>query len=193
MTRPSSSLARDAVSPRFALKAATAQAHERLDTRFSDLDLADRRDYADFLLAQAGAFLPIEAALDRAGVQTLVGDWPGRRRSAALIADLAALGLEPPTPVQAPPLSSSADVLGALYVLEGSRLGGAMLVRTVPDALPTSFLAPGNPDAWRAFVTLLDERLSSPVRLNQAARTATAVFEAFSSAASNILGPTERD
>lgn len=184
---------RDVVSPRFALKAATAEAHQRLDDRFSTLDLAKRDDYAAFLMAQAGAFPPIEAALDRAGVESLVLDWPTRRRSAALLADLADLGLEPPPPAPAPPLSSEADSLGALYVLEGSRLGGALLIRTVPAGLPKSFLTPGNPAAWRAFVTILDERLSSQADIDAAARTATAVFKAFSSAASMILGPSARD
>lgn len=193
MTRSSPSPARDAVSPRFALKAVTAEAHERLDARFSGLDLADRDDYAAFLLSQAGAFLPIEAALDRAGMGALIPDWPTRRRAAALLADLAALGLQPPATIPAPPLSSTADMLGAAYVLEGSRLGGTILARTVPEALPRTFLEPGNPLAWRAFVTVLDERLSSQADLQEAARTAAAVFEAFSAAASAILGPTTRD
>lgn len=56
-----------AESARFALRAATSEAHERLDALFSRFDLGDRADYSEFLLAQAGAFLPVGAALDRAG------------------------------------------------------------------------------------------------------------------------------
>ncbi|MGV3579823.1 biliverdin-producing heme oxygenase [Brevundimonas sp.] len=177
-----------AVSPRFALRAATSEAHERLDARFSTFDLADAGDYGRFLLAQAGAFFPVEQALDEAGVAEVIDDWPARRRSDALRADLAALGLPEPKWIVSPPLSSKADTLGALYVLEGSRLGGAMLVRTVPDGLPKSFLTPGNPADWRAFVTVLDQRLSSQADLDAAAATASAVFEAFAASASNALG-----
>lgn len=177
------------MTPRFALKAATAQAHKRLDARFSGLDLADRDDYIAFLRAQAGAFVPVEAALDAAGAERVMEDWPNRRRSDAVLADLDQLGETAPTAVQAPRLRSQTELLGAIYVLEGSRLGGAMLARAVPDTLPRRFLAAGNPDAWRAFVKALDERLSSQADIEDAARAANAVFETFSSAASNILGP----
>lgn len=181
------------MTPRFALKAATAQAHERLDARFSRLDLAVRDDYIAFLRAQAGALVPVEAALDAAGAERVVEDWLTRRRSGALLADLEQLGAIAPAAVPAPTLRSQTALLGAIYVLEGSRLGGAVLARTVPDTLPRRFLAPGNPDAWRAFVRKLDEQLSSQADIEDAARAANAVFETFSSAASNILGPTVRD
>lgn len=180
-----------AVSPRFALKAATAEAHEHLDNRFSRFDLADPTQYGAFLSAQAGAFFPVEDALEAAGVADVIEDWPQRRRSDVLRSDLAALGLSDPAPVVSPALCSQADILGALYVLEGSRLGGAMLVRTVPDTLPKTFLTPGNPAAWRAFVTVLDQRLSSQADLDAAAAAASAVFEAFATSASNVLGKDE--
>lgn len=181
------------MSARFALRAATSGVHDRLDARLSRFDLSHPVDYGAFLRAQAGAFFPAEDALDAAGAAAVVADWPERRRSAALRADLAALDLPEPAPVAIPPLASPAAVLGALYVLEGSRLGGAMLVRTVPDSLPKSFMTPGNPAAWRAFVTVLDQRLSSQADIEIATLAATSVFEAFASSASNILGTTDLD
>jgi heme oxygenase len=181
------------ISARFALRSATADAHARLDALFSSFDLADPADYGRFLQAQAGAFAPMEAALDAAGVTAIVPDWPDRRRSHALSADLSGLGLTEPAPVAVPVLTTEAAILGALYVLEGSRLGGALLVRTVPDGLPKTFLTPGNPAAWRAFVTLLDERLSSSTALEQASGAAASAFQAFASSASQILEPTGRD
>ena len=180
-------------SPRFALRAATSDAHERLDARFSTFDLAHPVDYGAFLRAQAGAFFPMEDALDAAGAQSVIADWPERRRSEALRADLTALDLPEPAPVAVPGLNSQAAILGALYVLEGSRLGGAMLVRQVPDTLPKTFLTPGNPGAWRAFVAVLDQRLSSQADLDEAAKAASAVFEAFALSADNILGAAGRD
>ncbi len=180
-------------SPRFALRAATSDAHERLDARFSTFDLSHPDDYGAFLRAQAGAFFPMEDALDATRTDTVVADWPERRRSPALRADLAVLNLPEPAPVAVPALNSQAAILGALYVLEGSRLGGAMLLRQVPDTLPKTFLTPGNPAAWRAFVKVLDERLSSQADIDEAACVATSVFDAFASSASNILGPALRD
>lgn len=182
----------DPISARFALKAATSEAHERLDSRLSLLDLARPRDYMAFLLAQAAAFLPVEAALEAAEVEGLIHDWPERRRSAALCSDLTTLGLTPPPPVAVPPIRGEAAVLGATYVLEGSRLGGAMLLRRVPDSMPKAFLGAGNPKLWRAFVTDLDQRLSSPTDIVAASAAASSVFEAFASSASDILETTGR-
>lgn len=175
-------------SPRFALKAATAEAHERLDALFSRFDLGSRAAYGDFLLAQAGAFASVEAALHRAGAAALIPDWADRRRATALETDLAAMNLAPPAALTSPVFEGEAAILGGVYVLEGSRLGGAMLVRTVADGLPKTFLSPGNPAAWRAFVAGLDERLSSPAALTAAVASATAVFEVFAASARNVLG-----
>lgn len=176
------------VSARFDLRAATSDAHERLDARFSTFDLSHPVDYGAFLRAQAGAFFAVEDALDDAGVESVIADWPERRRSAALRADLTALNLPEPAPVAVPALTSEAAVLGALYVLEGSRLGGAVLLRQVPGTLPKTFLTAGNPAAWRAFVTVLDQRLSSQADLDEAAKAASDVFETFASSADIILG-----
>lgn len=177
------------MTARFALKHATAQAHERLDARFSRFDLTDRNDYGAFLLAQAGAFLPTEAALDDAGAGTVIGDWSDRRRASALRADLAALGLDEPPPVRIPAIEGEVAILGAAYVLEGSRLGGAMLLRQMPDDLPRAFMSAGNPKLWRAFVTHLDHRLSSPNDIAAASAVASSVFEAFASSASVLETP----
>lgn len=101
---------------------------------------------------------------------------------------MTSLGLALPRSVGAPGFTDEAEVLGGAYVLEGSRLGGALLVRSVPDDLPKSFLAPGNPNAWRAFVRNLDEQLSSGAAIKTAAASAIAVFSTFEASARNILG-----
>ncbi len=181
------------MSARFALKAATSDAHERLDAQFSRFDLAKPSDYRAFLLAQAGAFLPTEAALDAAGAARVMVDWSERRRAGALVADLTALELVAPAPVHIPPILGEAAILGAAYVLEGSRLGGAMLLRRTSASSPTAFLSAGNPKLWRAFVTYLDQRLSSPNDIAAASAAASSVFEAFASSASDILETTGRD
>jgi len=176
------------MSARFALRSATSDDHERLDALFSRFDLTDRAGYGDFLRAQAGAFPGVEAALDAAGAGDLLPDWKARRRAEALESDLTAMGLTAPVAVPAPAFVTEAEVLGGAYVLEGSRLGGAMLIRSVPDDLPRSFLSPGNPAAWRAFVAVLDQRLSSPASVDAAIMAATAVFEVFTLSACGVPG-----
>ncbi|KQS55600.1 hypothetical protein ASG17_05880 [Brevundimonas sp. Leaf363] len=175
-------------SARFFLREATADAHARLDVLFSGFDLADRADYARFLKAQAGAFFGVEAALDKAGADVVLPDWPARRRSQALRDDLIALKEAVPEAMPEPLLPNPAAILGAAYVIEGSRLGGAMLVRTVADTAPISFLAPGNPLHWRSFVAILEKRLSSADERTEAARSASAVFDIFTASALRVLG-----
>lgn len=175
-------------SPRFALRAATAEAHARLDGMFSTFDLASKSDYVAFLQAQAPAFLAVEAALDAAVAERVIQGWESRRRSAALLSDLAALATIAPSPCTLPIFSTDAAVLGAAYVLEGSRLGGAVLIRAVGPGFPTAFLTPGNPADWRAFISLLDERLSSEASLADAVSAALVVFAMFEQCARSQSG-----
>lgn len=134
-----------------------------------------------------------ERALESAGAETVVAGWKDRRRADALLADIAAMGLAKPEPATPPVFQSEAGILGGVYVLEGSRLGGAMLVRTVAPGLPTSFLTPGNPADWRAFISLLGERLSLDIQLAEAATAAQAVFALFEQSARAQLEPAGLD
>lgn len=176
-------------SARFALRDATAEAHARLDRLYASLDLAKRDDYAAFLLSHAAAFIPTEDALDDAGAEAVSPGWSATRRADALRADLAEIGLEAPPPAAPPIFLTEAQLLGGLYVLEGSRLGGALLIRGVQPGLPIRFLTPGNPALWRAFTAKLDERLSSSGLLEEAAASATAVFGLFERVARAHLEP----
>ena len=166
-----------------ALRAATHDAHEALDALFAGFDLGDEAQYRRFLRAHAMALPPVEAALDAAGMAGLLDDWPARRRAAALTADLGALGEPPPPALTAPALPSAAAAWGAAYVLEGSRLGGAMLARSVGPGLPTSYLGtPQAAGAWRRFLERLQSALYQPEAIAAAAAAAVSVFALFGAA-----------
>jgi heme oxygenase (biliverdin-IX-beta and delta-forming) len=173
------------VIARTELREATRTDHDRVDAIFSRFDLTNLGAYGAFLSAQAAAFLPVEAALDAAGAIRLVADWPERRRGHLLEADLRALGR--PVPERGHTecrLDGSADLLGALYVLEGSRLGGSLLKRQVPPAWPRRFLdAPQAAGAWRSLLILLDKWLDGPEERRAAAAAARGVFGLFEAAA----------
>lgn len=161
------------------LRLATADCHRRVDTVFSAADLGELSSYADFLRAQAAALLPVEEALEDAGAASLFADWPSRRRGALLVADLAGLGFAPPAPVGRPWLATPAQAIGALYVLEGSRLGGALLKRSVPPHLPSEFLGGMCSASWQALLVLMDAMLDSSEKLAAAIETARRVFGLF--------------
>ena len=174
---------------RAALRGATAEEHKRVDAAFSSFDLGSEAGYRGFLLAQAGGFLPVEAALDEAGADTVLDDWPARRRGALLRADLAALNVTAPEPFSAPVfLSIKAPMLGAIYVLEGSRLGGAVLKKAVPSHFPRRFLeARQAAGSWRKLLQTLDDLLIRPGDLDAAIVAAKEVFARFERAANAHL------
>jgi heme oxygenase len=173
---------------RAALRAGTAAEHDRVDALFGAFDLSERAHYGRFLQAQAAAFLPVEAAVDAAGGPELLRDWPERRRSGLLVRDLAALGLAVPAPAPAPPLACKAAALGAIYVLEGSRLGGALLRRSVKPEYPQTFLtAPQQPGAWRKLLETLDDCLYETARVDAAVGAARQTFHCFEAGGLRVL------
>ncbi|WP_066800611.1 biliverdin-producing heme oxygenase [Sphingomonas soli] len=167
---------------RAALRSATEQNHERVDAAFSQYDLSSREGYRRFLLRQAAAHLPVERALDDAAGD-VIEDWAIRRRADAIRADLADLGCQDIAEAPFDGFTSQAGLLGGVYVLEGSRLGGQILRKQVSEALPTRFLAQGSSLAWRAFIAVLEAKLTSKEEIAEAIAGARAVFACFEAAA----------
>lgn len=166
------------------LRVVTRAAHDQIDSLLSGFDLGDRARYAQFLTVQAAAFLPIEQALDEAGVKALVPDWLDRRRSHLLRDDLDSLNTAVPPIVTPPPFTSPDDIFGGLYVLEGSRLGGTMLSRSVGPGLPQRFLGAAlPPGGWKGLIALLEQHLTSDVQRERAGKSAILAFDCFFRAA----------
>jgi heme oxygenase len=166
-----------------ALREGTRDAHDRVDAAFGAFDLSDPSDYRRFLRAHARAFIPVEQAIDCIGIEAMVPDWTGRRRADRILADLQALEETAPdlTPLK---LTDTDAALGALYVLEGSRLGGAMLARRIPADLPRTYLGTAQtPGAWRKLLEILGSTLYSPESVEAALASARAVFDRFEAAA----------
>lgn len=180
---------------RAALRAATAEEHLNVDAAFSRFRLGDETGYRDFLLAQAAGFLAVERALDEEGAAGILDDWPQRRRGDLLLADLADLNVTAPEPFPAPAfISGKASMLGAIYVLEGSRLGGAVLKRTVPGHFPRRFLeARQAAGSWRTLLQALDEFLIRPDDLAAAVSAAKEVFARFEQGARRQWRPELRE
>ncbi|ONG55704.1 hypothetical protein BKE38_08900 [Pseudoroseomonas deserti] len=169
---------------RWRLRAATGPLHAEADALGSAHDLGAPAGHAAFLRAHARALPGLEAAIGAALGDAAWLRWQERRRLPALQADLAALGEPAPAPLPAtlPGADAEAEALGAAYVLEGSRLGNAMLRRGLPETAPAAYLAhqPGaEAGGWPGFLAGLEAALPDQARWPAAEAGARTAFETF--------------
>jgi heme oxygenase len=155
-------------SARAFLRRETERLHGAVEAAFARFDLTSKAGLTSFLTAQSQAVSSIETELERRAIGTLVLDWPERRRAASLKADLARLGVDASLATlhqaESPTLDTVGRQYGALYVLEGSRMGGRVLAREVARSADpqvrsaTTFLLHrlDGGEAWRNFVDSLD-------------------------------------
>lgn len=130
----------------------TRPAHDAVDAAFGAHVLTERDGYARLLHAHAMALPAVELALAR---ERDLPAW--RPRTALLAADLADLGRPMPPPLAFGLPARPGAAWGALYVAEGSRLGGEMLAREVPVTLPSRYLgAKHRSGEWRALLAALN-------------------------------------
>ncbi|MEH3047059.1 biliverdin-producing heme oxygenase [Sphingomonas adhaesiva] len=133
------------------LRRTTAASHDAVDAAFGAHDLSDAVAYRAFLIAHARALPAAEAAM--AGLPFARTLAP---RTPLLAADLAELGEAMPAPLPFV-IDSDAARWGVLYVVEGSRLGGAMLAKQVSADLPHAYLAAVHPGGqWRTIRAAID-------------------------------------
>lgn len=144
------------------IREATQMSHSRLDVALAKLDLAIPLYYEGFLRSQAEALFPIEAALEACGIENLIPDWTQRVRTPALERDLTTLNMTC-NPLPLPDFRSAAEMFGAVYVLEASRMGArVMLARLAehPDSEAmnaTAYLRHGfGKRFWPSFLDVLE-------------------------------------
>lgn len=180
------------------LRHATGTLHGGLETRIEAAGSFDSTDgYVRHLDAVAPLYAALEGMLDAAGAGRFVPDWPQRRKAGLIRADLRALGAATGTDVPVPCPASGAGlpltprhagaVFGALYVLEGATLGGAVLARRVLRLGLTrergaASLDPYGPDRgamWRGFLGALEGAALTPEEEGDLGPWAAAVFALF--------------
>lgn len=168
------------------LRENTAAAHARLDGALGGIDLREQRQYCRFLEAQAQALLPLEATLAESGVRRLFPDWEQRFRSRVLVEDITLLGGDVEPFATLDRLGDDA-IVGTMYVLEGSRLGAAYLLKIVQESMDpavretTAYLSHGaGTRLWPNFLRTLERyaaTLPDATAMVDAAHAAFALFE----------------
>lgn len=181
------------------LRAATHAAHERLDTFIMGSGIFESRGhYGRFVKTQYRFHRDLDALWFDPRLDALLPDLHGRRRLAMIEQDLADLGLALPESMADPAFSGAApadmpEALGWLYVVEGSNLGAAFLLKDAAKlGLGEEFGArhlAGAPQGrglhWRTFAAALDAfdlGLDEETRAVDAAVAAFARVEAYARA-----------
>lgn len=152
------------------LKAATHDAHERLDQFIMQArPFADRERYGRFLTLQFHFHRDLDGLFFDPNLDLLLPDLGGRRRIEMIEQDFADLGLEPPSVRHSARFGKGETItlpeaLGWLYVIEGSNLGAAFLLKYAAhlgfnETFGARHLA-GAPEGrglhWRTFTAALD-------------------------------------
>jgi heme oxygenase len=153
------------------LKKGTAEAHQQTETilapRLASIRTID--DYACILKMFYGYFSPLEKAISHYITTAVLPDVHERRNSLFILRDLEAIGCSTEkllTCQDIPKIISIPRALGAMYVLEGSTLGGRMISKmmmkntsVVFDESYLNFFNGYKEDTgnkWKAFLSVIE-------------------------------------
>lgn len=172
-------ISRDAFALRQYLKGRTAPLHSELDAIVGKLDTL--RSYKHYLDALLSFREPLERAVRQARPLARLGLRP-KFIASAIRRDMDDLGLPPAPDMGATTIIDTSQLVGTLYVLEGSALGARMVYRRALDlGLSAQFgarhLACQMQDkaSWPEFLAVLDRHDQS--NAEDTARASVAAFE----------------
>jgi heme oxygenase len=156
------------------LKEATKTNHQLLEkkliTNIRSIQTAE--DYAKLIALFYGFFGGMEAKINEEIDPEKLPDYMQRRKATALADDLIELGAAMPALAngnELPPIANHLQALGALYVMEGSTLGGKIISKIIrqqlnkPDMAGLSFFNGYGEETdamWQTFKAVLDQPLS---------------------------------
>ncbi len=151
------------------LRAATAADHDAVESSMPLMGPhLDRNAYTAVLLQLRPLIAAWETLLHEQAPPILKPLVEPRCRLALLDQDLVALGAHPAPSVapHLPSLNTSAHLYGAMYVMEGSRLGGQFIARHIDSLFPEvhatryfrGFDSRTGP-MWKEFLHLLEEQV----------------------------------
>lgn len=171
------------------IKEATKEAHLNLERKVIQKLKAIRSnaDYADFLKYFYTYFNQVEQAIAPYITSAVLPDYKERRNSAYLKNDIEALGgtVNDIRTVAVPVIQNELQALGALYVMEGSIMGGSIIVKMLEKGGITegvSFFS-GYGEAtgqkWGVFVSVMNQQATTPEQEAIAINTADETFVRF--------------
>ena len=121
------------------LRAATAESHKQLEAKLFPFinSINNNHQYGRLLNAFYGYLFPVQELIAHHIDEQVVPDMDTRRNAGLIALDLGAIGIEQEKEVadRLPAISNHAAAMGALYVMEGSTLGGKIISKTIAERL----------------------------------------------------------
>jgi len=171
------------------IKEATKSAHQTLEgVVVRQLKtIRSEADYADFLKNFYYYFHAVEQHIASYITSDVLPDYAERRNSSYLLQDIKELGgnVEQDLQVDVPEVNSPLEALSALYVLEGSIMGGPYIVQMLNKygiQKGTSFFSGYGADTgkmWAAFTAVLNAYGEDAVDQARAIEVANETFSKF--------------
>ncbi|WP_256005713.1 biliverdin-producing heme oxygenase [Pedobacter deserti] len=171
------------------IKEATRVAHQELEKKvvLKMKAIRSEADYAEMLKNFYAYFSEVERAIAPYITAEVLPDYAERRNSAYLKADIEELGgsLEQLPPATAPSITNVQGALGALYVMEGSIMGGPIIVQMLTKhGLSRGFsffsgYGEATGEMWGRFVAVLNAHAQTAEHEELAVRKANETFERF--------------
>ena len=131
----------------------------------------------------------IEMALEDFGVERYIPDWALRCRRGALSEEIAI----PFRPKESFVIESPEAMWGVLYVTEGSRLGGELILRQLREQASShkafAFLQSGRDlNLWRSFLLKLEDNRFDEGGLNVMKNKAVSTFQYYRDCCKGVSG-----
>lgn len=171
------------------IKEATKSAHQQLEVVVIKKLKAIRSnaDYADLLKHFYAYFSKVEQAIAPFITTAILADYGARRNSAYLKQDIEALGFNTNDlpHAQAPAINNVQEAMGALYVMEGSVMGGKIIVQMLAKGGVTegvSFFSGYGEDTgkmWTSFIEALNSSATTDADKQAAIAAANKTFSQF--------------
>jgi heme oxygenase len=147
-------------------------------------------DYARFLALFYGYFGALELSINKCLNASIIPDYENRRKTEALKIDLKILNQEDLKLAASellPVIENHLQSLGALYVIEGSTLGGKIISKMIKQQLKTEVMAftfftgygDQSANMWNSFTHILNS-ITQPDQIGIIVESANVTFQKFS-------------
>ncbi|RYF26482.1 MAG: heme oxygenase [Flavobacteriales bacterium] len=171
------------------IKDATKEAHQHLEKQviLKLKAIRSNADYADVLKHFYAYFNAVEKAIEPYITTSVLPDYAERRNSSYIKADIEELGgsINELPEAKAPEINNLQQALGALYVMEGSIMGGSIIVQMLAKygvEKGVSFFSgygAQTGEMWAKFTAALNSNAQDEIQENEAIDAANQTFANF--------------